>query len=416
VALEFQIEKRLPGTLARAGRLSLPHGIVETPVFMPVGTKATVKALTPEDLDALGAQIILGNAYHLYMRPGAELVADMGGLHGFSGWKRPFLTDSGGFQVFSLGFGIEHGVGKIAKIFPSEDPNAPARNGRHAGSGNASGEKLCRVDENGVTFRSHLDGSRHRFTPAVSIDIQQKLGADIILAFDECTSPLASYAYTRQALARTHRWALESLEAWNNPDQSLFGIVQGGAYEDLRRDSAAYLNALISSEHPGFPGFAIGGSLGESKADMHRILEWVCPILAENKPRHLLGIGEPEDLFECIERGADMFDCVAPTRIARHGALYTPTGKVNIRNARFREDKAPISPGCTCYTCERYTRAYMRHLFLANELLYYRLASIHNLHFIVQLTRRIRQSILDGTFATFKTSFLETYLGHPVGI
>ncbi|MEB3283669.1 MAG: tRNA guanosine(34) transglycosylase Tgt [Candidatus Sericytochromatia bacterium] len=416
MALEFQIEKRLPGTLARAGRLSLPHGIVETPVFMPVGTKATVKALTPEDLDALGAQIILGNAYHLYMRPGAELVAEMGGLHGFSGWKRPFLTDSGGFQVFSLGFGIEHGVGKIAKIFPSEDPKAPARNGRHAGPGNASGEKLCRVDENGVTFRSHLDGSRHRFTPAVSIDIQQKLGADIILAFDECTSPLASYAYTRQALARTHRWALESLEAWNNPDQSLFGIVQGGAYEDLRRDSAAYLNALISSEHPGFPGFAIGGSLGESKADMHRILEWVCPILAENKPRHLLGIGEPEDLFECIERGADMFDCVAPTRIARHGALYTPTGKVNIRNARFREDKAPISPGCTCYTCERYTRAYMRHLFLANELLYYRLASIHNLHFIVQLTRRIRHSILDGTFATFKTSFLETYLGHTVGI
>lgn len=410
MALEFEIEKRLPGTLARAGRLTLPHGVVETPVFMPVGTKATVKALTPEDLEALGAQIILGNAYHLYMRPGAELVAEMGGLHGFSGWQRPFLTDSGGFQVFSLGFGIEHGVGKIAKIFPSEDQAPPPRNGRHAGSANASGEKLCRVDEGGVTFRSHLDGSRHRFTPAVSIDIQQKLGADIILAFDECTSPLASYAYTRQALARTHRWALESLEAWTHPHQSLFGIVQGGSYEDLRRESATYLNQLTSSEHPGFPGFAIGGSLGESKADMHRILEWVCPILAENKPRHLLGIGEPEDLFECIERGADMFDCVAPTRIARHGALYTPTGKINIRNARFREDKGPISPGCDCYTCARYTRAYMRHLFLANELLYYRLASIHNLYFIVQLTKRIRQSILDETFAGFKTAFLDTYL------
>ncbi|MEB3223317.1 MAG: tRNA guanosine(34) transglycosylase Tgt [Candidatus Sericytochromatia bacterium] len=406
MALHFELERRLPGTLARAGRLTLPHGVVETPVFMPVGTKATVKALTPEDLEAVGAQIILGNAYHLYLRPGAELVASFGGLHGFSGWHRPFLTDSGGFQVFSLGFGLEHGVGKIAKMFPAEGGEQPARGGRKA---DAPREKLCKVDEGGVAFRSHLDGSRHRFTPAVSIDIQQKLGADIILAFDECTSPLAGHAYTRQALGRTHRWARESLEAWTNPDQSLFGIVQGGAYEDLRRESAAYINGLATPDHPGFPGFAIGGSLGESKADMHRILEWVCPLLDEHKPRHLLGIGEPEDLFMCIERGADMFDCVGPTRIARHGGLYTHDGKLSIRNLKHREDRGPIEAGCACYTCQKYSRGYLRHLFLADELLFHRLASIHNLHFIVGLTRRIRQSLLDGDFFAFKAAFLARY-------
>lgn len=412
--LKFEIEKRLDGTLARAGRLTLPHGVVETPVFMPVGTKATVKALTPEDLEALGAEIILGNAYHLYMRPGAELVRDFGGLHGFSGWHRPFLTDSGGYQVFSLGFGMEHGVGKIAKIFPKEgqvNPSAPRASGKPAGSRSgttAAGEKLCKVDEGGVTFRSHIDGSIHRFTPASSIDIQQKLGADIILAFDECTSPLAGHAYTKRALARTHRWAKESLEAWTSPNQALFGIVQGGAYEDLRLESAHYMNTL-TGPRGGFPGFAIGGSLGESKADMHRILEWVCPILDEHKPRHLLGIGEPEDLFACIERGADMFDCVAPTRIARHGALYTTTGKINIRNLRFREDKGPIDADCGCYTCKKFTRGYLRHLFLADELLFYRLASIHNLYFIVHLVKRIRASILDGTFHQLKADWLATY-------
>jgi queuine tRNA-ribosyltransferase len=402
-ALHFEIEKRLPDSLARAGRVTLPHGVVETPVFMPVGTKATVKALTPEDLDAIGAQIILGNAYHLYMRPGAELVAEFGGLHGFSGWRKPFLTDSGGFQVFSLGFGMAHGVGKIAKIFPEESGTPHAKGPQRAPAQSRSNPMLCRVDEDGVTFRSHIDGSQHRFTPAISIDIQQKLGADIILAFDECTSPLSSYAYTQEALRRTHRWAQASLEAKTNPHQALFGIVQGGAYESLRLESARYMNGL------GFEGFAIGGSLGTSKADMHQILEWVCPLLDDNKPRHLLGIGEPEDLFECIERGADMFDCVAPTRIARHGALYTHAGKINIRNARFRHDQGPIENGCACHTCQYHTRGYLRHLFLANELLFYRLASIHNLHFIVHLVRRIRSSILDGSFFAFKVAFLEGF-------
>lgn len=403
-ALSFEVEKRLDGTLARAGRLTLPHGVVETPVFMPVGTKATVKALTPEDLDELGAQIILGNAYHLYMRPGAELVEEFGGLHGFSGWHKPFLTDSGGFQVFSLGFGMEHGVGKLAKIFPGEGPAQPSAPRLK------TGEKLCKVDDDGVTFRSHIDGSKHRFTPEVSIDIQQKLGADVILAFDECTSPLSGYAYTKRALGRTHRWARQSLEAKTSAHQALFGIVQGGAYEDLRRESAGYINDLCLEDGRRFEGFAIGGSLGESKGDMHRILEWVCPLLDEGKPRHLLGIGEPEDLFECIERGADMFDCVAPTRIARHGALFTLDGKINIRNLKFRHDKGPVDADCGCTTCRRYTRGYLRHLFLADELLFYRLASIHNLYFIVHLTKRIRASILDGGFMAFKESFLTRFL------
>lgn len=404
-AIQFEIEARLPGTLARAGRLTTPHGVIETPVFMPVGTKATVKSLTPEDLEALGAQIILGNAYHLEMRPGAELVQEFGGLHGFSGWKKPFLTDSGGFQVFSLGFGMEHGVGKIAKMFPNEGAAADEAGPKPSGPqrSKAPGEKLCKVDENGVTFRSHIDGSIHRFTPASSIDIQQKLGADIILAFDECTSPLSSYEYTKRALSRTHRWAQQSLEAKTNDHQALFGIVQGGAYEDLRLESATYINSL------GFEGYAIGGSLGTTKTDMHHILEWVNPILDENKPRHLLGIGDPEDLFECIERGVDMFDCVAPTRIARHGQLYTKGGKVNIKNLRFRHDHGPIDETCTCTTCQKYSRGYLRHLFMEEELLYYRLSSIHNLHFLVHLAKAIRQSILDGTFHQFKSEFLAGY-------
>ncbi|HEY9722410.1 MAG TPA: tRNA guanosine(34) transglycosylase Tgt [Oscillatoriaceae cyanobacterium] len=394
-AISFEIQARLPGGLARAGRLNTPHGVIETPVFMPVGTNATVKSLTPEDLESLGAQIILGNAYHLYMRPGAELVAEFGGLHGFSNWRKPFLTDSGGFQVFSLGFGMEHGVGKIAKMFPAE--GGPQRS-------TAPAQKLCKVDEDGVTFRSHLDGSRHRFTPAVSIDIQQKLGADIILAFDECTSPLSSYEYTKQALGRTHRWAEQSLAAKTNEHQALFGIVQGGAYEDLRLESARFIDSL------GFEGYAIGGSLGQSKRDMHQILEWVCPLLDENKPRHLLGIGEPEDLFECIERGADMFDCVAPTRVARHGALFSRDGKLNIKNARFRHDHGPIDAECGCYTCRNYTRGYLRHLFMADELLFYRLGSIHNLYFIVHLAKDIRQSLLDGRFHEFKAAFLGRFM------
>ncbi len=389
-AITFTVEATLPGG-ARAGTISTPHGPVRTPVFMPVGTQATVKTLTPDELRALGAEIILGNAYHLYLRPSPELVAEFGGLHGFMGWDRAILTDSGGFQVFSLGFGLEHGVGKIAKMFPAEgDKPAPPR----------PKPRLTRIDDDGVTFTSHIDGSRHRLTPERSIDIQQKLGADIILAFDECTSPLSSYAYTARALTRTHAWALRCLEAKTNAHQALFGIIQGGEYRDLREQSTDFIGALP------FEGFAVGGSLGKSKADMHRVLEWTCPRLPADRPRHLLGIGDPVDLFECIERGIDMFDCVAPARLGRHGVLYTPDGRLNIRNLRYRHDHAPPLPGCDCYTCRHFTRGYLRHLFIAEETLGNRLATIHNLYFLVGLVQAIRASIVDGTFPALKRAWL----------
>ena len=394
-ALSFAIEARLPGAGGRAGWLTLPHGVVETPAFMVVGTQATVKSLTPEEVRGLGTQMILGNAYHLYLRPGPALVAEFGGLHKFMGWDGPILTDSGGFQVFSLGFALEHGVGKIAKIFPGEEARAPRR---------AQRPKLTRIDDEGVTFTSHLDGSAHRFTPEVSIGIQQQLGADVIVAFDECTSPLHDHAYTARALRRTHAWADRCLEAWTRrDDQSLFGIVQGGAYHDLRVQSAEFF-----ADRP-FPGYCIGGSLGKDKDDMRAVLDWTLPILPEERPRHLLGIGEPEDFFDAIARGIDLFDCVAPTRLARHGALYTADGRLQIKSARYSHDQAPIEAACGCYTCQHFSRGYLRHLFAAGETLALRLASIHNLHFIVNLVRAIRASILDGSCDQFRQTFMARY-------
>jgi tRNA-guanine transglycosylase len=393
--LTFTIEARLPGAGGRAATLTLPHGTVETPAFMVVGTQATVKSLTPEELRGLGTQMILGNAYHLYLRPGPDVVAEFGGLHRFMHWDGPILTDSGGFQVFSLGFALEHGVGKIANIFPGAGAQAPTR---------AQRPRLTRIDDDGVTFTSHLDGSTHRFTPEKSIAIQEALGADVIVAFDECTSPLHDHAYTARALERTHRWAERCLAArTRHHDQALFGIVQGGAFRDLRLESAEFFAGKP------FPGYCIGGSLGKDKADMHAILDWTLPLLPEERPRHLLGIGDPEDFFDAIERGIDLFDCVAPTRIARHGALYTKDGRLNIKAARYARDHAPVESDCGCYTCQHYTRGYLRHLFDTGELLALRLATIHNLHFIVNLVRAIRASIIDGTFSDSKQAFLARY-------
>ncbi|MCB0167991.1 MAG: tRNA guanosine(34) transglycosylase Tgt, partial [Anaerolineae bacterium] len=309
-------------TQARAGLIHTPHGDIPTPVFAPVGTQATVKTLTPADLHELGASLILANTYHLYLRPGPDLIADFGGLHHFMGWDGPILTDSGGFQVFSL-------------------------------------EGLREIDDDGVTFRSHLDGSKHRFTPEQVIAIQEKLGADIIMAFDECPSP-EDRDYNIEALDRTHRWAERCRQAQRRSDQALYGIVQGGIFPDLRTQSAEFLTSLD------FPGYSIGGlSVGETKADMHAILEVLHPILPAHKPRYLMGVGSPEDLFECVARGIDQFDCVLPTRIARNGAVFTPHGRVNLRNARFAADKAPIDPDCTCYTCRTFSLAYLRHLIIA---------------------------------------------------
>jgi queuine tRNA-ribosyltransferase len=401
-ALTFTIEACLPGAGARAGLLSLPHGTVETPAFMVVGTQATVKNLTPEEVRGLGAQMILGNAYHLYLRPGEQIVAEFGGLHQFMSWDGPILTDSGGFQVFSLGFALEHGVGKIAKIFPGAEAGAPAR---------AQRPKLTRIDDKGVTFTSHLDGATHRFTPEKSIAIQEALGADVIVAFDECTSPLHDHAYTAQALDRTHRWADRCLAArTRHDDQALFGIVQGGAFRDLREQSAAFFAARP------FPGYCIGGSLGKDKDDMRAILDWTLPLLPADRPRHLLGIGDPEDLFDAIERGIDLFDCVAPTRLARHGALYTAAGRLQMKSARYIHDRGPIEEDCGCSTCAHFSRGYLRHLFAANETLALRLASIHNLYFIVQLVRAIRASLLAGSFFAYREAFLARYrAARPAG-
>jgi tRNA-guanine transglycosylase len=397
VPLSFHTLASLAGTAARTGTIETAHGTIETPAFFPVGTQATVKTLTPDELIEVGAQGILANTYHLFLRPGADLIERLGGLHRFMAWPRPIMTDSGGYQAFSLGLALEHGVGKIAKMFPgtAEAPHQPIK------------KRLARIDENGVEFRSHLDGSRHLLTPEISIRVQRQLGSDLVLAFDECTSPLSDYRYTRLAMERTHRWAVRCAQAWggSKPGYGLYGIVQGGAYADLRIESARFIGGLP------FDGLAIGGSLGRSKSDMHQILGWTIPLLPDDRPRHLLGIGEPEDLFECVERGIDTFDCVSPTRLARHGGLYAATGRMNILRSTYREDPRPIEDGCRCYACRTFSRAYLRHLFVADEILGYRLATLHNLTFILDLMARIRGSIVDGSFAALKQGFLARYRG-----
>jgi queuine tRNA-ribosyltransferase len=370
MSFNFELIAEDKDSHARAGVLHTAHGSISTPVFMPVGTQATVKTLAPVDLHNLQARLILSNTYHLYLRPGADLIADFGGLHNFMNWNGAILTDSGGFQVFSL-----------------------------AG--------LREVDDDGVTFRSHIDGSKHRFTPESVIEFEEKIGADIIMAFDECPPP-DNYDYNVAALARTHRWAERCKTAHKQPDQALYGIVQGGIFVDLRARSAEFLTALD------FSGYGIGGlSVGETKAEMHAMLDIMHPILPRHKPRYLMGVGSPEDLFECVARGIDQFDCVLPTRIARNGAVFTPQGRINLRNARFAADKNPIEPDCQCYTCQNFSLAYLRHLVIAKETLALRLATLHNLHFMLETMRRIRQSILDETFIEYKNSFLAAYQTVP---
>ena len=348
---------------ARAGVFQTPHGALLTPVFAPVGTQATVKAITPAQLQALDASLVLANTYHLYLRPGDALVAEMGGLHRFMDWPGPILTDSGGFQVFSL-------------------------------------SETRKVDEDGVTFKSHIDGSSHRFTPEKSILIQENLGADIIMAFDECSPPYER-EYSQRALLRTHAWAQRCLETKTRPDQALFGIVQGGIFPDLRQESAAFIASLD------FPGHAIGGlSVGETKTEMHAMLEVVDDVLPEDKPRYLMGVGSPEDLVNGVLRGIDIFDCVLPTRLARHNAAITHTGRLNMMNLNFARDPHPLEEGCACYTCQHFSRAYLRHLVVAHEMLAATLLSIHNIHTLLQLMREIRLAILENRFDHFAAEFL----------
>lgn len=406
--LSFTILKQLHGQLGRVGVIHTPHSDIETPAFTVVGTKATVKGLTPEDLrNFVGAQAVLVNTYHLYLQPGEEVIKESTGLGKFMHWDGPTFSDSGGFQVFSLGTAFGKGVTKFAQSAADEPTDLrPHLYNKEIAQQHG---KLCIIDEEGVTFTSHLDGSLHRFTAERSIEIQHAIGADILFAFDECTSPTADYKYQKEALARTHRWAKRSILAHKRnydalKNQALYGVVQGGRYEDLRKQSATELSKMD------FDGYGIGGSF--SKEDLYEALGWVNNILPEGKPRHLLGIGEPEDIFMGVENGIDTFDCVAPTRLARTGTIYTHTGKVNLMQTKYQRDLAAPDPVCSCYTCTNYTRAYLAHLFRAGEMLGARLASIHNLYFIVSLVKNIRTAVLDDTYTQFKENFLRMYLYH----
>jgi queuine tRNA-ribosyltransferase len=402
--IKFSIEKKCPRALGRAGLLGTGHGTIKTPAFVAVGTKATVKSLTPEQVKDLGVQVILANTYHLYLEPGDEMIKKAGELHAYMNWNGPTMTDSGGFQVFSLGAAYGKEISKITKI---TNPSLliPER------SLDSEIPKLAKVGADGVSFRSHLDGSLHYITPEKSVEIQHNIGADIIFAFDECTSPAETVRYQEEALGRTHRWAQRSLDfhkaSKNASKQGLFGIVQGGREESLRKKSAEILSEMKSENGHGFDGFGIGGSF--AKEDMSTTVEWVNGILPEEKPRHLLGIGEPEDLILGVENGVDLFDCVTPTRNGRTGTLYTKKGKINIGNNQFQKDVGPVDRDCDCYTCKNYSRSYVSHLFRSKEMLAATLGSIHNLHFIVHLVDDMREAILQGNFSEFKKDFLAVY-------
>lgn len=387
--IAFEVRARDACSRARTGLIQTPHGPVETPVFMPVGTRGTVKSLTPDELLAHGAEIILGNTYHLYLQPGHELIARMGGLHRFMGWNGPILTDSGGFQVFSLVYGgIADEVKGRRPAHPQMKPG------------------MVQVTEDAVIFKSYLDGSTHVFTPERSIEIQKAIGADIILCFDELPPFRAGYDYTAQSLERTHRWAARCLAFHQSrpTDQALFGIVHGGVFPELRRASAEYISSLP------FDGLAIGGSLGGDKQQIREVVDMTVPYLPDHLPRHLLGIGDVDDLIEGVARGIDMFDCVSPTRLGRHGAALVRDParrwRLNVTNAALREDPDPLSQDCSCYTCRHYSRAYIHYLYRAEELLGIRLVSLHNVAFLLDLVRQIRASIAAGRFAELRAAWL----------
>jgi len=365
--IKFEVIKESKKTKARLGKLFTPHGIIETPIFMPVGTQATVKAMTPRELEGLGIQIILSNSYHLFLRPGHGLIAQAGGLHKFMGWKRAILTDSGGFQVFSLG-------------------------------------KLNKINDEGVSFNSYIDGSKHFVSPEKAMEIQMALGADIAMAFDECTPYPAGRYQIEIAAQRTIQWAKRCKEVHHNLNQSLFGIIQGGAFKDLRIDNAKKLVELD------FPGYAIGGlSVGEPKSIMYEILDCTIPCLPNNKPRYLMGVGAPQSILEGTIRGVDMFDCVLPTRNARNGSLFISSGKLSITNAKYKDDFTPLDNKCKCYTCQNFTRAYLRHLYMSKEILASTLGTIHNLYFMSSLMKKIRLALLEDRLLEFKEEFLSNF-------
>lgn len=384
-------------TGGRTGVIHTPHGDIQTPAFIPVGTKATVKAVRPDEVAELGGQAVLSNAYHLYLQPGSDLIDEAGGLGKFMNWPGPTFTDSGGFQVMSLGSGFKKVISMESTGEQNDELVAVGK------------ERLSNVDDDGVTFKSHLDGSMHRFTPEISMRVQHELGADIMFAFDELTTLVNTRGYQEESLERTRLWAIRCIEEHfrlteersHRPYQALFGVLQGAQYEDLRRKAARDLGAMD------FDGYGIGGAL--EKENLGIIIRWVCEELPENKPRHLLGISEPDDLFEAIKTGADTFDCVSPSRVARNAAIYTRDGRYNLTGAKYRRDFGPLDPDCTCYTCQNYSRAYLRHLYKAKEMLFSTLCTIHNEHFVVSLVAEIRQAMIDGRFDELETEVLGRY-------
>lgn len=399
----FTITSELSGRRGRAGVIHTAHGDIHTPAFVPVGTKASVKAVLPEMMRDLGAQALLANAYHLYLQPGADIVDEAGGLGAFMNWPGPTFTDSGGFQVLSLGSGFR-------KVMAMEVDHAPSDTSTAGGR-----QRLAHVDDDGVTFTSHISGSRHRFTPEVSMRIQYQLGADIIFAFDELTTLMNTRSYQEKSVMRTHAWAQRCIAEHRllvqarpeRASQALFGVVQGAQYEDLRRQAARGLEGIVDGEGRGFDGYGIGGAL--EKKNLATIVGWCVDELPDSKPRHLLGISEPDDMFAAIAAGADTFDCVSPSRVARNAAVYSLRGRFNITGARFRRDFTPIDDECDCYTCAHYTRAYVRHLFKAGEMVAATLCTIHNERFIVRLVDRIRDAIISGDFDVFRDDFLGRY-------
>ena len=391
----FEILARDKKSRARAGLIRTRRGVIETPYLIPVGTGAAVRGLDAVDLAMIGVQCILANTYHLHLRPGDEVIKKFGGLHEFMKFKGPIVTDSGGYQVFSLGLGRVHNIRKIG-FLPGDSAVEEGK------------ETLVKINDKGVKFKSVYDGSEHFIDPKISMAIQHNLGADIIMAFDECSSPRSDYEYTKKAVERTHKWALESLK-FHDKKQAIYGVIQGGDFKDLREESTDFISGLD------FEGIAIGGSLGNGKKDMHKILDWIVPRL-DDRPRHMLGIGWVDDVFECVERGVDTFDCVEMTRIARRGLLYlSPESgggiknkfRISIGKAEFRVDCGPIDSKCECYTCKSgYSRAYLRLLSMNNDELYYRLATIHNVSFMISLVKKIRESILNGSFEELKRKWL----------
>lgn len=406
-AISFNVEAKDPKTKARVGVIRTPHGEIQTPSFVTVGTLASVRTLTPNEIRDAGSQVVLANTYHLYLEGRHEVISASGGLAKFMGWNGPTITDSGGYQVFSMGFGSDHGIGKNVPFFPGRLAGEPrlmagADVPPDLSKSEIESPKNLKITDDGVSFRSPRNGDMLELTPEISVAVQEKIGADMFFAFDECTSPLSSYEYTQKAVDLTSKWARRCIEAKTRNNQALFGVIQGGVWQDLRQKAVREISALP------FDGFGLGGPVGISKNDIKKVVGWMTDSLPDEKPRHLLGMGSPKELIDVIGEGVDLFDCVVPTREARNGTIYTKTGKLHIANAEYRTDFSPLEDGCACYTCRNFTRAYVHHLFRAGELLAKRLATIHNLFFINGLVRRAREAIVAGVFEAFRLDFAES--------